>query len=173
MYGFAGYKRSKVVSSSRGCTAWVQFENVPSADAAMRALQGSSALALDAQGLRIVFSKKPMAADSGPSSLPARANSSAAATVAPIDTLMISNMSAQASEGDLQTVMGSFPGYKRSKVVSSSRGCTAWVQFENVPSADAAMRALQGSSALALDAQGLRVVFSKNPMGVPSARMFS
>jgi hypothetical protein len=47
------------------------------------------------------------------------------------------------------------------------------VQFENVPSADAAMRALQGSSALALDAQGLRVVFSKNPMGVPSARMFS
>jgi hypothetical protein len=175
MNGFAGYKRSKLVNNGRGCTAWVQFEDVPSADAAMRALQGSSTLALDAQGLRVTYSKKPMACDCGPGVLPARAAAAAAAGGSrAIDTIMISSISMQASESDLKTVMNGFAGYKRSKLVNNGRGCTAWVQFEDVPSADAAMRALQGSSTLALDAQGLRVTYSKNPMGAAtSARMFS
>jgi hypothetical protein len=87
---------------------------------------------------------------------------------------MISNMSLGTTDDDLSTVMNGFAGYKRSKLVNNGRGCTAWVQFEDVPSADAAMRALQGSSTLALDAQGLRVTYSKNPMGAAtSARMFS
>ena len=98
----------------------------------------------------------------------------AAFAVAPIDTLMISNLSVQASEGELKAVTSGLAGYKRLKLVNTSKGCTAWVQFEDVPSADAAMRALQGSSTLALDAQGLRVAYSKNPMGVTTtARIFS
>ena len=91
----------------------------------------------------------------------------------PIDTLMIANLSLGTNEGDVQTVMYGFPGYKRSKLVNNGKSCTAWVQFEDIPCAEAAMRTLQGSSTLALDAQGLRIAFSKNPMGVTSSRASS
>ena len=176
MYGFAGYKRSKLVNNGKSCTAWVQFEDIPCAEAAMRTLQGSSTLALDAQGLRIVFSKKPMGvSDSAASSLSASTGPAAAGSraVPPIDTLMVSNISLQASESDLRGTVSGFAGYKRSKLLNNGKSCTAWVQFEDIPCAEAAMRTLQGSSTLALDAQGLRIAFSKNPMGVTSSRASS
>ena len=90
-----------------------------------------------------------------------------------MDTLMISSISVHASESDLASVMNGFAGYKRSKLVNKGSSCCAWVQFEDVPSAEAAMRTLQGSSTLALDAQGLRIAFSKKPMGVAGTRSSS
>jgi hypothetical protein len=271
--GFAGYKRSKLVNNGKSCTAWVQFEDIPCAEAAMRTLQGSSTLALDAQGLRISFSKNPMGVP-GKATLPLASLShpaavhydesvcfgkrsrdgsndwftdaskrlaaahqfsypvaspyglypatyfaggttdngimghpytssmlspqfatpyaapwhtacyptsnsfpagidAASSTSVPIDTLMIANLSLGTNEGDVQTVMYGFAGYKRSKLVNNGKSCTAWVQFEDIPCAEAAMRTLQGSSTLALDAQGLRIAFSKNPMGVTSSRASS
>jgi hypothetical protein len=68
----------------------------------------------------------------------------------PIDTLIIANLSLGTNEGDVQTVMCS-----------------------RARAREAAMRTLQGSSTLALDAQGLRIAFSKNPMGVTSSRASS
>ena len=94
-------------------------------------------------------------------------------SIPPIDTLMVSNISLQASESDLRGTVSGFAGYKRSKLVNNGKSCTAWVQFEDIPCAEAAMRTLQGSSTLALDAQGLRIAFSKNPMGVTSSRASS
>ena len=91
----------------------------------------------------------------------------------PIDTLMVSNISLQASESDLRGTVSGFAGYKRSKLVNNGKSCTAWVQFEDIPCAEAAMRTLQGSSTLALDAQGLRIAYSKKPMGVTSSRASS
>jgi hypothetical protein len=147
----------------------VQFEDVLCAEAAMRTLQGSSTLAFDALGLRIAFSKKPMAVtDSASSSTPAPAHTAEAASYKanpPIDTLIISSMSLRASDTDIRTMMNGFAGYKRSSVVNNGKSCTAWVQFEDVLCAEAAMRTLQGSSTLAFDALGLRIAFSKNSMG--------
>jgi len=279
MNGFAGYKRSKLINNGKFCSAWVQFEDVRSAEAAITSLHGSSTLALDAQGLRVAFSKKPMgvpgratvagagsayampaaagysgyedptgvskrsreasytvpsdamkraatvsgmqspqlpyayappnfyaagyAAGSGsagmyhpsmqgmqaspyslpyaatygaampppahyhtPSYMPAPADGGPSRGI-PIDTIMISNMCLGASEEDLTTIMNGFAGYKRSKLINNGMFCTAWVQFEDVKSAEAAITSLHGSTTLALDAQGLRVAFSKKPMGVP------
>jgi len=85
----------------------------------------------------------------------------------PIDTIMISNISLSTTEENLSTIMNGFAGYKRSKLINNGKFCTAWVQFEDVKGAEAAINSLNGSSTLALDAQGLRVAFSKKPMGVP------
>ena len=88
----------------------------------------------------------------------------------PIDTLMIANMALHANEAELKTAIGSVAGYKRSRLVNNGKSCTAWVQFEDVLSAEAAMRTLQGSSTLAFDAHGLRIAFSKNSMGARGAQ---
>ena len=88
----------------------------------------------------------------------------------PIDTLMIANIALHANEAELQTAFGSVAGYKRSSVVNNGKSCTAWVQFEDVLCAEAAMRTLQGSSTLAFDALGLRIAFSKNSMGARGAQ---
>ena len=85
----------------------------------------------------------------------------------PMDTIFIANMSLEASEEDLKTMLSSNPGYKRCKLVNQRGVITAFAQFEDIKSAAAAIGFLQGRPNMALDSSGLRVEYSKKPMGVP------
>ena len=64
-------------------------------------------------------------------------------------------------------MLNGFPGYKRCKLVNQRGVATAFAQFEDVKSAAAAIGFLQGRPNMALDSHGLRVEYSKKPMGVP------
>lgn len=97
----------------------------------------------------------------------------------PMDTIFIANMSPEASEEELKNLLSSCSGYKRCKLVNQRGVVTAFAQFEDIKSSAAAIGFLQGRPNLALDSSGLRVEYSKKPMGVPgkatlaSAGMFS
>ena len=85
----------------------------------------------------------------------------------PMDTIFIANMSPEASEEELKSILNGYPGYKRCKLVNQRGVVTAFAQFEDVKSAAAAIGFLQGRPQMALDSGGLRVEYSKKPMGVP------
>jgi hypothetical protein len=85
----------------------------------------------------------------------------------PMDTIFIANMSPEASEEELKSFLTGFGGYKRCKLVNQRGVVTAFAQFEDIKCAAAAIGTLQGRPQLALDSGGLRVEYSKKPMGVP------
>jgi hypothetical protein len=85
----------------------------------------------------------------------------------PMDTIFIANMSSEASEEELKLLLNAHSGYKRCKLVNQRGVVTAFAQFEDIKSAAAAIGFLQGRPQLALDSSGLRVEYSKKPMGVP------
>jgi RNA recognition motif-containing protein len=85
----------------------------------------------------------------------------------PMDTIFIANMSPEASEDELKTLLSGYPGFKRCKLVNQRGVITAFAQFEDIKSSAAAIGFLQGRPNLALDSSGLRVEYSKKPMGVP------
>jgi RNA recognition motif-containing protein len=85
----------------------------------------------------------------------------------PLDTIFIANMSPEASEDELKTLLSGFPGFKRCKLVNQRGVITAFAQFEDMKSSAAVIGFLQGRPNLALDSSGLRVEYSKKPMGVP------
>ncbi len=85
----------------------------------------------------------------------------------PMDTVFIANMSPESSEEELKTMLNGFAGYKRCKLVNQRGVVTAFAQFEDIKCAAAAIGFLQGRPNMALDSGGLRVEYSKKPMGVP------
>jgi hypothetical protein len=85
-----------------------------------------------------------------------------------MDTIFIANMSPESSEEELKTMLNSHTtGYKRCKLVNQRGTVTAFAQFEDIKCASAAIGFLQGRPHMALDSSGLRVEYSKKPMGVP------
>ena len=85
----------------------------------------------------------------------------------PMDTIFIANMCVEASEDELKTMLNGFAGFKRCKLVNQRGVVTAFAQFEDIKSASTAIGTLQGRPNMALDSSGLRVEYSKKPMGVP------
>jgi RNA recognition motif-containing protein len=86
----------------------------------------------------------------------------------PCDTLYVGNLPAETSEDELKALFSKQTGYKRLCFRVKSTGPMCFVEFENVIHAERALNELYGMPLHNSSKGGLRLSFSKNPLGVRS-----
>jgi RNA recognition motif-containing protein len=86
----------------------------------------------------------------------------------PCNTLYVGNLPMNTSEEELKQLFSKCPGYKRMCFRTKSNGPMCFVEFEDVQYATMAMRDLYGNLLSNSVKGGIRLSFSKNPLGVRS-----
>jgi len=83
----------------------------------------------------------------------------------PCSTLFVGNLGDDVVEAELHGLFAPHPGFKQIKVVRGARSVTAFVDFEDVTSAMSVHAALQGAVLQSSNRGGIRIQYSKNPLG--------
>jgi hypothetical protein len=91
----------------------------------------------------------------------------------PCNTLYLSNLPPNASEIELKALMVTQNGYKRMCFRTKQNGPMCFVEFDDISSATKALHELYGYELSNSNKKGLRISFSKNPLGVRSGPSFS
>eukprot|EP00158_Paraphelidium_tribonemae_P004539 Partr_v1_DN26814_c0_g1_i1_m40514 putative Rna binding protein len=87
----------------------------------------------------------------------------------PCNTLYVGNLPLNASEDELRQMFSQCEGYKRLCYrVKANNGPMCFVEFETVPHASQAMNLMYGHPLTNSTKGGIRLSFSKNPLGVRS-----
>lgn len=88
----------------------------------------------------------------------------------PCNTLYVGNLPPNAAEEELRELFAPFPGFKRMsfKEKPAPAGPMCFVEFESVQAATTAMTALYGTMLSSSTKGGIRLSYSKNPLGVRS-----
>lgn len=89
----------------------------------------------------------------------------------PINTLYVGNLPTSTSEDELKSLFSKQKGYKRLCFRTKSTGPMAFVEFEDVSYATKALHELYGVCLSNSTKGGIRLSFSKNPLGVRSGQM--
>ncbi|KAI7850032.1 hypothetical protein BDC45DRAFT_573349 [Circinella umbellata] len=84
----------------------------------------------------------------------------------PCNTLYVGNLPPNANEEELKTMFFSCVGYQRLSFRNKSNGPMCFVEFEDISCASKAMQDLYGSPLSNSVKGGIRLSFSKNPLGV-------
>ncbi|KAF7722936.1 hypothetical protein EC973_002568 [Apophysomyces ossiformis] len=84
----------------------------------------------------------------------------------PCNTLYVGNLPPNASEDELKTLFSKSTGYKRLSFRNKSNGPMCFVEFEDVAFATQALQKLNGNPLSNSVKGGIRLSFSKNPLGV-------
>ncbi|EPY49874.1 RNA-binding protein Scw1 [Schizosaccharomyces cryophilus OY26] len=87
----------------------------------------------------------------------------------PCNTIYVGNLPPSTSEDELKALFSTQPGYKRLCFRTKGNGPMCFVEFENIPCAMEALKALQGVCLSSSIKGGIRLSFSKNPLGVRSS----
>ncbi|KAI1316611.1 hypothetical protein F5Y16DRAFT_393109 [Xylariaceae sp. FL0255] len=88
----------------------------------------------------------------------------------PCDTLYVGNLPIDISEEELKSLFSQQRGYRRFIFRTKRNGPMCFVQFEDIKSATQALHALNGKTVCDSSKGGIRISFSKNPLGVRSVR---
>ncbi|RGB25907.1 hypothetical protein C1646_608316, partial [Rhizophagus diaphanus] len=86
----------------------------------------------------------------------------------PCNTLYVGNLPMNTSEEELKNMFSCCPGYKRMCFRTKQNGPMCFVEFEDVHYATQAMNELYGNLLSNSVKGGIRLSFSKNPLGVRS-----
>ncbi|KAL1919603.1 uncharacterized protein VTP21DRAFT_1534 [Calcarisporiella thermophila] len=84
----------------------------------------------------------------------------------PCNTLYVGNLPANASEEEIRHLFSRSPGYHRLSFRTKGNSPMCFVEFENVEYAMQALMELQGTILKCSTRGGIRLSFSKNPLGV-------
>ncbi|ORZ01284.1 hypothetical protein BCR43DRAFT_174148 [Syncephalastrum racemosum] len=84
----------------------------------------------------------------------------------PCNTLYVGNLPLNTDEDELKAMFESCPGYKRLSFRSKANGPMCFVEFEDVACASQALQELHGNMLSNSVKGGIRLSFSKNPLGV-------
>ncbi|KAG0071225.1 cell cycle RNA binding protein whi3 [Linnemannia elongata] len=84
----------------------------------------------------------------------------------PCNTLYVGNLPMNTSEDELRTLFSRCVGYRRLCFRTKSNGPMCFVEFENVECATQALNDLYGNPLSNSVKGGIRLSFSKNPLGV-------
>lgn len=84
----------------------------------------------------------------------------------PCNTLYVGNLPMNSSEDELRQLFANCPGYKRLSFRTKSNGPMCFVEFEDVSYATLAMNELYGTMLTTSTKGGIRLSYSKNPLGV-------
>ncbi|KAI9209695.1 uncharacterized protein BJ171DRAFT_417980, partial [Polychytrium aggregatum] len=87
----------------------------------------------------------------------------------PCNTLYVGNLPMNASEDELRKIFSRCMGYKRMSFKLRPNGPMCFVEFEDVSYAALALQELNGQHLTSSMKGGIRLSFSKNPLGVRSA----
>lgn len=87
----------------------------------------------------------------------------------PCNTLYVGNLPLSTSEDELKSLFSRQPGYRRLCYRTKSNGPMCFVEFEDVGYAMKALGLLQGVCLSSSVKGGIRLSFSKNPLGVRSS----
>ncbi|CAG8642849.1 2781_t:CDS:2 [Acaulospora morrowiae] len=87
----------------------------------------------------------------------------------PCNTLYVGNLPMNTSEDELKQMFSRCPGYKRMCFRTKQNGPMCFVEFEDVHYATQAMNELYGNPLSNSVKGGIRLSFSKNPLGVRSS----
>jgi hypothetical protein len=103
---------------------------------------------------------------------PQQSSSTFASARTPITTLFVASLGMNTTEAEIREIFHLLPGFRRMRVSRPKPGGppVAFVDFVDVQSSTAAMNALQGTQLQGCDRGGLRIEYSKSPMGAPTAR---
>nr|KAJ3406609.1 cell cycle RNA binding protein whi3 [Polyrhizophydium stewartii] len=88
----------------------------------------------------------------------------------PCNTLYVGNLPHDASEDELRQLFSTQPGFKRLCFRVRSNGPMCFVEFENVDYATASLFQLYGNHLSNSTKGGIRLSYSKNPLGVRQSR---
>lgn len=88
----------------------------------------------------------------------------------PCNTLYVGNLPTDADEEELKAMFAKQRGYKRLAFRIKGKGPVCFVEFEDASSATRAMHELYGSELHNSTKGGIRLSFSKNPLGVRSSQ---
>ncbi|KAI9337601.1 hypothetical protein DFJ73DRAFT_628873 [Zopfochytrium polystomum] len=84
----------------------------------------------------------------------------------PCNTLYVGNLPPNTNENELRELFSKCPGYKRLSFRTRPNGPMCFVEFEDVQYAQVALNELHGSPLSNSIKGGIRLSFSKNPLGV-------
>lgn len=84
----------------------------------------------------------------------------------PCNTLYVGNLPANASEEELLALFQPYPGFRRLSFKIKPNGPMCFVEFESVTCATLAMDSLYGTLLSSSHKGGIRLSYSKNPLGV-------
>lgn len=84
----------------------------------------------------------------------------------PCNTLYVGNLPTDASEGELLALFQPYPGFRRLSFKIKPNGPMCFVEFESVACATLAMDSLYGTLLSTSHKGGIRLSYSKNPLGV-------
>lgn len=88
----------------------------------------------------------------------------------PCNTIYVGNLPQSTSEEELKSIFSRQRGYKRLCFRTKSNGPMCFVEFEDIEYATMAMNALQGYLLSTSVKGGIRLSYSKNPLGVRSSQ---
>lgn len=88
----------------------------------------------------------------------------------PCNTLYVGNLPIATSEDELKTVFSNQPGYKRLCFRTKANGPMCFVEFDDIAFATKALNELYGHPLHNSVKGGIRLSFSKNPLGVRNGR---
>jgi len=91
----------------------------------------------------------------------------------PCNTLYVGNLPIDASEDELKAMFSKQPGYKRLCFRTKQNGPMCFIEFEDVSFATKAMLELYGRPLHNSVKGGIRISYSKNPLGVRSTSIAS
>lgn len=86
----------------------------------------------------------------------------------PCNTLYVGNLPLNADEEELRVLFSTCDGYRRLSYKNKPNGPMCFVEFDDIPCARKAMDALYGTLLSSSTKGGIRLSFSKNPLGVRS-----
>jgi len=84
----------------------------------------------------------------------------------PCNTLYVGNLPMNTSEEELRLLFMKCPGYKRMSFRTKANGPMCFVEFEDVQCATSAMNEYYGTLLSTSTKGGIRLSYSKNPLGV-------
>ncbi|KAG1668970.1 Protein couch potato [Nymphon striatum] len=96
---------------------------------------------------------------------PVGSTSSTVSITPPCSTLFVANLGQSVSEHELKDLFVSFPGFSRFRMYNKSGSPVAFVEYQDVRCAMAAMTNLQGFILLSSDRGPIRIEFARNKMG--------
>lgn len=86
----------------------------------------------------------------------------------PCNTLYVGNLPPMATEDELRALFSPCPGFKRLSFRHKPNGPMCFVEFDDIPLATSAMQTLYGTPLSCSSKGGIRLSYSKNPLGVRS-----
>ncbi|KAK0102755.1 hypothetical protein ONS95_006352 [Cadophora gregata] len=86
----------------------------------------------------------------------------------PCNTLSVGRLPLDASEDELKELFGKQRGYKRLAFRTKQNGPACIIEFDDIATATKALYSLQGHPLRSSDERGVRLGFSRNPLGVRS-----